>query len=122
MSGWIKWEKDLETDPRFLRITREITKRISNAPALQGLGACNAPAFANSIAMGALLVLAVVGVWWAYAAVSLPEAPENAQTTVVLDADGKELVEKLDKDAAEKFNALSDEEKAAFVSEHKKAD
>ncbi len=40
----------------------------------------------------------------------------------VLDADGKELVEKLDKDAAEKFNALSDEEKAAFVIEHKKAD
>lgn len=61
MSGWIKWEKDLETDPRFLRITREITKRISNAPALQGLGACNAPAFANSIAMGALLKL------WSYA-------------------------------------------------------
>lgn len=40
----------------------------------------------------------------------------------VLDADGKELVEKLDKETAEKFNVLSDEEKAAFVSEHKKAD
>lgn len=61
MSGWIKWEKDLETDPRFLRIVRELGKRWCNAPALQGSGVCNAPAFTNSVAMGALLKM------WAYA-------------------------------------------------------
>lgn len=33
MSGWIKWEKDLETDPRVLRMSREL-KRICNAGAL----------------------------------------------------------------------------------------
>jgi hypothetical protein len=30
MSGWIKWEKDLEDDPRVLRMAREL-KRICNA-------------------------------------------------------------------------------------------
>jgi hypothetical protein len=30
MSGWIKWEKDLESDPRVLRMAREL-KRICNA-------------------------------------------------------------------------------------------
>lgn len=33
MSGWIKWEKDLESDPRVLRMVREL-KRMCNAPAL----------------------------------------------------------------------------------------
>jgi hypothetical protein len=32
MSGWIKWEKDLESDPRVLRMAREL-KRLCNAPA-----------------------------------------------------------------------------------------
>jgi hypothetical protein len=32
MSGWIKWEKDLESDPRVLRMAREL-KRMCNAPA-----------------------------------------------------------------------------------------
>jgi hypothetical protein len=32
LSGWIKWEKDLETDPRVLRMAREL-KRICNASA-----------------------------------------------------------------------------------------
>lgn len=32
MSGWIKWEKDLESDPRVLRMAREL-KRICNAEA-----------------------------------------------------------------------------------------
>lgn len=40
----------------------------------------------------------------------------------VLDAEGNEVVEKLDKDGAEKFNALSDEDKAKFVDANKKAD
>lgn len=30
MSGWIKWEKDLESDPRVLRMAREL-KRMCNA-------------------------------------------------------------------------------------------
>lgn len=34
MSGWIKWEKDLETDPRFLRMVRDM-KRTCNASAYQ---------------------------------------------------------------------------------------
>lgn len=33
MSGWIKWEKDLENDPRVLRMVREL-KLTCNAPAL----------------------------------------------------------------------------------------
>lgn len=33
MSGWIKWEKDLETDPRMIRMAREM-KRLCNADAL----------------------------------------------------------------------------------------
>jgi hypothetical protein len=32
MGGWIKWEKDLESDPRVLRMAREL-KRICNATA-----------------------------------------------------------------------------------------
>ena len=32
MGGWIKWEKDLESDPRVLRMAREL-KRICNAEA-----------------------------------------------------------------------------------------
>jgi hypothetical protein len=35
VSGWIKWEKDLETDPRTLRILRDLPK-LCNAPALHG--------------------------------------------------------------------------------------
>jgi hypothetical protein len=31
MSGWIKWEKDLDSDPRVLRMAREL-KRLCNAP------------------------------------------------------------------------------------------
>lgn len=35
MSGWVKWEKDLETDPRTRRIVRAL-EELSNAPALHG--------------------------------------------------------------------------------------
>lgn len=31
MSGWIKWEKSLETDPRVLRMARELQQMIGNA-------------------------------------------------------------------------------------------
>jgi DNA replication protein DnaT len=31
MSGWIKWEKSLETDPRVLRISRELQNLFGNA-------------------------------------------------------------------------------------------
>jgi hypothetical protein len=61
VSGWIKWEKDLETDPRFTRMVRQIAKRSGNAPALQGPAACNASAFMVTATMGALLRL------WSYA-------------------------------------------------------
>ena len=37
MSGWIKWEKDLETDPRFVRMVRDWLRLtgVCNATALQ---------------------------------------------------------------------------------------
>lgn len=34
MSGWIKWEKSLETDPRVLRMARELQMMVGNACAL----------------------------------------------------------------------------------------
>ncbi len=39
----------------------------------------------------------------------------------IVDPEGKELIEGLDKAAAEAFNALDDAGKAAFVAEHKNA-
>lgn len=57
MSGWIKWEKDLETDPRVLRMSREL-KRMCNAGALQE----RSPAvFFVTLVCGSLVRL------WAYA-------------------------------------------------------
>lgn len=32
MSGWIKWEKDLESDPRVLRMARELKRRCNAVP------------------------------------------------------------------------------------------
>lgn len=32
MSGWIKWEKDLESDPRVLRMARELKRMCNDAP------------------------------------------------------------------------------------------
>lgn len=50
MSGWIKWEKDLETDPRVLRMARELKR------------SCNALAFHPvTLVCGGLLRI------WAYA-------------------------------------------------------
>lgn len=59
MSGWIKWEKDIETDPRFVRIVRKLKSvtqpsRGRHASALQE-GAV------VTLAMGALLR------FWSYA-------------------------------------------------------
>ena len=50
MSGWIKWEKGLESDPRVIRMAREM-KRICNAPGLNPV----------TLVCGALVRL------WAYA-------------------------------------------------------
>jgi penicillin-binding protein 1A len=44
----------------------------------------------------ALAILTVLGMIFAYAAISLPKEPETAQTTVVLDADGNTLAELYD--------------------------
>jgi penicillin-binding protein 1A len=48
------------------------------------------------VVTGILGALAVAGIVFAYLAVSLPPAPEAAQTTVVLDADGNKLAELFD--------------------------
>lgn len=53
MGGWVKWEKDLETDPRFVRLVRKM-RDTCHAGALQASAA-------TSLAMGCLLRL------WSYA-------------------------------------------------------
>jgi penicillin-binding protein 1A len=50
----------------------------------------------STVVVGAMFLLVVVGMWWAYSAVSLPEAPQSAQTTVVLDAEGNQIAELYD--------------------------
>ncbi len=57
MSGWIKWEKDLETDPRFVRLVRSV-RNTCVTPALQGAISGNA---VTSLTMGCLLK------FWSYA-------------------------------------------------------
>lgn len=57
MSGWVKWEKDLETDPRFIRLVRSVRNTCVTG-ASQGLLTGNAVV---SLTMGCLLKL------WAYA-------------------------------------------------------
>lgn len=64
MSGWIKFEKDLRTDPRVLRMARAIGERFvlferdCNAPPLQTFEACNAsPLHAVTVVLGALAQL-----------------------------------------------------------------
>jgi hypothetical protein len=57
MAGWVKWEKDLETDPRFIRLARKL-RDTCHAGALQG--ALPAAAIA-SLTAGCLLR------FWAYA-------------------------------------------------------
>ena len=53
--------------------------------------------FRRSVLVTGLLgALMVVGMVFAYSAISLPAAPESAQTTVVLDADGNVLAELFD--------------------------
>ncbi len=53
MSGWIKWEKDLETDPRFVRLVRHVRNRcVTDA---------SHAALAPSLTAGALLR------FWVYA-------------------------------------------------------
>jgi hypothetical protein len=53
MSGWVKWEKDLETDPRFVRLVRHVRNRcVTDA---------SHAALATSITAGALLR------FWVYA-------------------------------------------------------
>lgn len=59
MSGWIKWEKDIETDPRFVRIVRKLKtvthpSRTRHAQALQESAVI-------TLTMGALLR------FWSYA-------------------------------------------------------
>ncbi|MEA3019994.1 MAG: penicillin-binding protein [Actinomycetota bacterium] len=50
----------------------------------------------SALVAGTLAALAVIGVAFAYLAVSLPSEPKSAQTTVVLDADGNVLGELYD--------------------------
>lgn len=53
MSGWVKWEKDLETDPRFVRLVRHVRNRcVTDA---------SHAALATSVTVGALLR------FWVYA-------------------------------------------------------
>jgi len=47
----------------------------------------------STVVVGVLVALGVATIVFAYAAISLPETPEQAQTTVVLDADGNVLAE-----------------------------
>ncbi len=64
MSGWIKWEKDLETDPRFVRLVRQLRNACyasvtygSNQPVSTALP----PALANTLTIGCLTK------FWSYA-------------------------------------------------------
>lgn len=57
MSGWIKWEKDLETDPRFIRLVRSVRNACVTG-ALQDVLPANAIV---SLTMGCLMK------FWSYA-------------------------------------------------------
>ena len=58
MSGWIKFEKDLRTDPRVLRIARELNRRFMFYPADAEVDRCNAYALpAVTLVLGALAQL-----------------------------------------------------------------
>jgi penicillin-binding protein 1A len=52
----------------------------------------------STLAVAVLVALGVASIAFAYAAISLPETPEQAQTTVVLDADGNLLAELYDEE------------------------
>ena len=52
----------------------------------------------STLVVGILVALGVASIVFAYAAISLPETPEQAQTTVVLDADGNLLAELYDEE------------------------
>ena len=64
MSGWIKWEKDLETDPRFVRLVRQL-RNACYASVMQGsnqpVSTALPPALANTLTIGCLTK------FWSYA-------------------------------------------------------
>ncbi len=62
MSGWIKVEKDLETDPRVLRMARALARQFGFFPTDVLLDACNAVALpAVTLVVGALTRLWIYG-------------------------------------------------------------
>lgn len=62
MSGWIKLEKDLESDPRVLRMSKAIDKKFQLYPQDVALESCNACAFP-----GVTLVCGALARLWMYA-------------------------------------------------------
>lgn len=62
MGGWVKFEKDLQTDPRVLRIAKQLSQKFWFQPAGVSLDQCNAiPLPAVTLVSGALLRM------WCYA-------------------------------------------------------